>query len=255
VKNIILKTISAKKRESFAISLFNSLGYGETSIKKEVEFFLNSLGNIKDNPFVVLDIGANIGTYSKEMLNRNDKALVHSFEPSKYAGEIFKENLKKHINNKRCFFYNYGIGKENSNEILFAPDHGSAAASLYNRQGNNMVREKIIVRSLSQATRSIEGPIVGMKIDTEGHEYTIFLSAKKLLKSKDFKVVQFEFGEFSLENQESFKLYYDFLKNLGFKLYRISKYGMTEITEYRKMLEIHWNTNYLAVKSAIQDSD
>lgn len=35
----ILKMISAKKRENFATVLLNSIGYGETSIKKEVEFF------------------------------------------------------------------------------------------------------------------------------------------------------------------------------------------------------------------------
>jgi hypothetical protein len=77
------------------------------------------------------------------------------------------------------------------------------------------------------------------------------LSAQKLLKKKEFKTVQFEFGEYSLENRESFKQYYIYLDNLGFKLYRISKFGLIEINEYEKKLEIHWNTNYLAVKQQL----
>ena len=248
VKNQILKIISAQKRENFATVLLNSIGYGETSIKKEAKFFLDSIGNVKENPFVVLDIGANIGTYSLELLNRNTKVLVHSFEPSKYAGDKFKTNLDKYIKTKRCCLYGFGIGDKNSNKFLFASDHGSGAASLIKRRGNSRVKEKVKIRDFSEAIRGIELPIVGMKIDTEGYEFRILLSAKKLLKNKDFKIVQFEFGEYSIENQESLKQYYMFFKNLGFKLFRISKFGLIEINEYEKKLEIHWNTNYLAVK-------
>jgi hypothetical protein len=38
---------------------------------------------------------------------------------------------------------------------------------------------------------------------------------------------------------------------LGFNLYLISKFGLIEINEYEKKLEIHWNTNYLAVKQQL----
>jgi FkbM family methyltransferase len=248
VRNKILKKISAQRREQLATSLLNSIGYGETSIKKEVELFLDSIGNVKANPFVVLDIGANIGTYSLELLNRNTNVLVHSFEPSKYAGDKFKANLDKYIKTKRCYLYGFGIGDKNSNKFLFASDHGSEAASLLKRKGNDRVKEKVKIRNFSEAILGIELPIVGMKIDTEGYEFTILLSAKKLLKNKDFKVVQFEFGECSLENRESFKQYYIFLTNLGFKLFRISKFGLIELNKYEKKLEIHWNTNYLAIK-------
>ena len=89
---------------------------------------------------------------------------------------------------------------------------------------------------------------MAMKIDTEGHEFQILLSAEKLLKRKNFKVIQFEFGEYTIQNNESFKQYFEYLQNYGFKLFRISKFGITEICEYTKNLEVHWNTNYLAVR-------
>lgn len=195
-----------------------------------------------------MDIGANIGIYSLELLNRNTNVFVHSFEPSKYAGDKLKTNLDKYIKTKRCYFHGFGIGDKNSNKFLFASYQGSEAASLFKRQGNNRVKEKVKIRDISKAISGIELPIVGMKIDTEGYEFTILLSAKKLLKKKDFKIVQFEFGEYSLENRQSFKQYYVFFENLGFRLFRISKFGLIEINKYEKKLEIHWNTNYLAVK-------
>jgi FkbM family methyltransferase len=247
--------MSAKKRENLAILLFNSIGYGQTSIKKEVDFFLNSINFVKSKPFAVLDIGANIGNYSSELLNRNSEIKVYSFEPSIYAGHNFKKNLKKFIQSNRCIFYNFGVGEKNSDRFLFAPEKGSGAASLYNREGNKKVREKVKIKVFSEAISRIELPIVGMKIDTEGHEFSILLSAQKLLKSKNFQVVQFEFGEYNLENQQSFKQYFDYLHGLGFKLFRISIFGLNEIQEYKKSLEIHWNTNYLAVKKVVDDEN
>ncbi len=110
IKNQILKLISAQRRENFAIVLLNSCGYGETSTKKEVNFLLDSLGSVKKDPFVVLDIGANKGDYSLELLKQNTKVVVHSFEPSKYAGNELKTNLDKYIKTNRLYFHNYGIG-------------------------------------------------------------------------------------------------------------------------------------------------
>jgi hypothetical protein len=88
-----------------------------------------------------------------------------------------------------------------------------------------------------------------MKIDTEGQELEILLSAEKLLSSEHFLCVQFEFGEYTIEKKESFKEYYEFLSDLGFKLIRMSKFGAYEIKAYGARHEVHWNTNYLAIKS------
>lgn len=87
-----------------------------------------------------------------------------------------------------------------------------------------------------------------MKIDTEGYEFEILLAAKELLRDKKFQLVQFEFGEFTIEKKQSFRQYFDYLSDLNFKIYRMSKYGLSLIPVYEPRLEVHWNTNYLAVR-------
>jgi|GEM_PF-4203986 len=247
-KKIIFNVISPYTRENWAVSLMNSIGYGETSILSESEQFLSALSNISFSKFVILDIGASYGDYSLEILSSNEKIIVHAFEPSKVAAVKFASNLIDYIENKRCYIHNFGIGTKSTTPNLYSNFDGSPGASLHKRKGNDQLKKTVKILKFDKAIGDIILPIVGMKIDTEGQELPILLSAKKLLQSKNFKVVQFEFGEYTIEKSESFKEYFDYLSSLGFEIFRMSKFGITEIKEYKPRLEVHWNTSYLAIK-------
>ena len=247
LKNILISVTPSHKRENWAVSLLNSIGYGETLISKEVEFFLKSLNRNNNKSFVVLDIGANKGQYSAELLKQNTNVVVHAFEPSKIAAINFSINLNSWTLIKRCYIHNFGIGLKNKDAILYSNIPGSEQASLINNKGNNREKQKIKILNIENATKGIS-QIVGIKIDTEGNEFAVILSAEKLLKSKNFKSLQFEFGEYTIQNQESFKQYFEYLTSIGFKVFRLSKFGTHEILKYSPKLEIHWTTNYLATK-------
>ena len=247
-KKIIFNVFSPYTRENWAVSLMNSIGYGETSVLSESKQFLNAVSKLSHNRFVVLDIGASYGDYSLEILSGNEKIIVHAFEPSKAAAAKFASNLIDYIENKRCYIHNFGIGTKNTTLDLYSNFDGSPGASLHKRKGNDQLKKTAKISKFDKAIADIKLPIVGMKIDTEGQELPILLSAKKLLQSKNFKVVQFEFGEYTIEKSESFKEYFDYLSRLGFEIFRMSKFGITEIKEYKPRLEVHWNTSYLAIK-------
>jgi FkbM family methyltransferase len=248
LKKIIFNVFSPYTRENWAVSLMNSIGYGETSILSESEQFLSALSNISFSKFVILDIGASYGDYSLEILNGNNKVIVYAFEPSEVAASKFARNLVKYIENRRCYINNFGIGEKTATLDMYSNFDGSPGASLHKRKGNDQLKKTAKILKFDKAIADIKLPIVGMKIDTEGQELPILLSARKLLQSKNFKVVQFEFGEYTIEKSESFKEYFDYLSRLGFEIFRMSKFGITEITEYKPRLEVHWNTSYLAIK-------
>lgn len=247
-KKIIFNVFSPYTRENWAVSLMNSIGYGETSVLSESKQFLNAVSKLNHNKFVVLDIGASYGDYSLEILSGNEKIIVHAFEPSKIATAKFKSNLLDYIESKRCYIHNFGIGTKNTTLNLYSNFDGSPGASLHKRKENDQLKKGVKILNFNNAIAGISLPIVGMKIDTEGQELSILLGAKKLLQSKNFTVVQFEFGEYTIEKGESFKEYFDYLSCLGFDIFRMSKFGITEIHEYKPRLEVHWNTSYLAIK-------
>ena len=226
----------------------NSIGYGETSIPSESELFLSAVSNLSLSKFVVLDIGASRGDYSLELLRGNDKIIVHAYEPSKVAVAQFKSRLNDYIQNNRCYIHNFGIGKKSGNFKLYSNFEGSGGASLNKRDANSQFQTNVKISNFESAISSIKLPIIGMKIDTEGQELEILLSAEKLLSSKHFLCVQFEFGEYTIEKKESFKQYFEFFSDLGFKMFRMSKFGASEIKMYSAKHEVHWNTNYLAIK-------
>jgi len=250
IRNSILRVIPLKRRQSYAKTLMQSIGYGETTIKSEVRSFVKALNfsGVNLSKCVVLDVGASIGDFSSLLLNQTNLLRVYAYEPSKSAAQDLIKRNSKYVLNKRLILKNFGLGKKSEVLNLYSNTIGSPQGSLQSRKGNNQVREKVLIRNFKSEISKIRESIIGMKIDTEGHEFTILLSAKNLISQKSFKVIQFEFGEYSIENKENFKQYYDFLTEFNFKVFIISKYGIIEIKEYKKELEVHWNTNYLAIK-------
>jgi FkbM family methyltransferase len=251
IRNSILRIIPPKRRESYAKTLMHSIGYGETTIKSEVKSFIKALNfsDVNLSRSVVLDVGASIGDFSSLLLNQTNLLCVYAYEPSKSAAQDLIKRNSKYVINKRLILKNFGLGKKSEVLYLYSnPILGSSHGSLYSRKGNNKVREKVLIRNFKSEISKIREPIIGMKIDTEGHEFTILKSARNLISQKSFKVIQFEFGEYNIHNKENFKQFYDLLTEFNFKLFRISKYGTFAITEYKNDLEVHWNTNYLAIK-------
>jgi FkbM family methyltransferase len=249
IKDLILKFLPQNTRYNWAISLMNSIGYGETSIVSETKQFLSIIQKLKIEKPCILDIGSSFGNYTFELLSQNNDIIVHAYEPSLAAYESSREYLREYLKINRCYIHNFGIGEKSKIANLYANYQGSPGASLNRRKGNDHQKTLVKILNFNAAIARIKLPIVGMKIDTEGQEWSILCSAKNLLQQKDFRVLQFEFGEYTIEKQESFKQYYEYLSNLGFKVFRMSKFGMAEIKEYTPRLEIHWNTSYLAVKN------
>lgn len=251
IKRTVLKIVPARKRENWAISLLNSIGYGETTLDSEVNNFFSKIPRPLDQPFAILDIGASEGDWAEMALSKSELAVLHCFEPQIKPLNMLKSKLQNEIHKKRLYTHNFALGQESKLAHLYSIQEGAGSASLFQRQGSDYrIVSQILIKEFSSAISEINIPIIGMKIDTEGYEFEILSSAKTLLGAEHFRLVQFEFGEYTIEKKQSFRQYFDFLTMLDFRLYRMSKYGLALIPKYDARLEIHWNTNYLAVKNS-----
>ena len=124
--------------------------------------------------------------------------------------------------------------------VTLVPLHASEAS----RTG---LSETVQITTLDQfcADEAVER-IDLLKIDTEGHEMDVLQGAAQCLREDRIFAIQVEFGETFLPTRYHFCDLYDLLSP-QYKIYRILRHGLYELSGYTHDLEIYKLTNYLCI--------
>ena len=161
------------------------------------KLFLDKICN--ENPQLCIDVGANIGNYSKYILE-NSKSNIIAFEPSKKSYQKLDKLKTKY--NSRLFTFNLGLGDKIKNLNLYYDRQNSLWANFnpevneidYLR--NNKLIEKCKISKLDKIYSSnkkiFKDKVKLLKIDTEGYEYEVLLGAINFIKKKKPKYIQIE---------------------------------------------------------------
>lgn len=166
----------------------------------------------KTNPKLCIDVGANIGNYSKILLTQT-KSKIIAFEPLPEAFKSLKE-LEK--NNKERFFpYNKGLSNKLGNINLFHT-HGLSELATYDKYYKevtffnsqlvkNIMTETITLDYFYQENKLtlFKDGLDFIKIDTEGHEHEVLLGAKETIKQCKPNFIQIEINQYQLLNNLS----------------------------------------------------
>lgn len=217
---------------------------GETNV---LDFIGNRMG---DGTLVLFDVGANVGEYTKLLLNYfgEKEVTIHSFEPS---GITF-ETLERNVRGEKVILNHVGLGKEKSEAILYYDRENSGMASLYDRQLDYLgmelsKKEKVRIIPLDEYCREngIE-KIDFLKMDVEGNELDVLQGAEHMLRESRIRSIQFKFGGANLDSRTYFRDFWNLLHE-KYTLYRILKDGLLPIVQYEECLDIFTCTNYFAV--------
>jgi FkbM family methyltransferase len=135
----------------------------------------------------VIDIGANIGVYTKYLSGLVGKqGLVYSIEPIPCTYKILYSNFAKmKINNVE--FMNYAISNSNGTAIMEVPTYESGYENFYRARiavkgSQNSYRRFIIkTRTIDFLFSQLFLDIAFIKCDVEGHEFECIKGAMKLL--------------------------------------------------------------------------
>ena len=188
------------------------------------EFFIEGVYDNYDidNCNTVFDIGANVGLWTKYILNRNAKK-VYCFEPNKKAVAHLREALK---NDSNTTIVEKAVYKENTSLQFYIDDNNTLVSSLIPESGH-MPSYNVDAITLDQAIEiSGENKIDLVKIDAEGSEFDII---ENLTKETAAKI-----DSFLIE-------YHDFYFTEG----------MEKVTKLIQQLE---DLGYLVEKSTIKKS-
>ncbi len=167
------------------------------STSGERHFLKNMLpGLLETEAPVFFDVGANIGSYSEQLYNYFPNATIHAIEPHPAN---FNKLSKKVSSFAQC--HNCGLGDTKGSFVLYdrANNDGSTHASMHKKvftqTNTETVTHTITLNTLDDFAQDINiDRIDFLKIDTEGHEFSVLQGAQQLLSAKKISVIQFEFG-------------------------------------------------------------
>lgn len=176
------------------------LNWQNNAISGETNF-LKCVLQANNNP-IVIDVGANVGKYSKTAKEINPGAVIYSFEPHP---KTFT-HLQKMADEIDLNVFNLGMSdKEGAINIYdYADNNGSSHASLYQdviekNFGKPSIATEIKITTLDKFI--LEQGIAKvdlLKIDTEGHELNVLKGAFESIKRDIFEVVHIEFNEMNV---------------------------------------------------------
>ncbi len=223
-------------------SRYLDLWYGDNNFDRRTngEFFL--LEKLMPHAKTVVDVGANVGDYSGDMLNINSEVTIHAFEPDP---DSFKQLIKLSI-----VANNMGLGDKEETKTLYRASR-STHNSFYAFEPNSTPYEvRVSTLDLYVKEKGISH-IDFLKIDVEGYEFFVLKGAQELFKKQAIDYVQFEFSGGTLESRTFLKDFIDFFDIYGYELYRIRAKDIQKVV-YAPDKERFTLTNYLAIKKGMK---
>jgi len=240
----------------FSLSLKGKgyMNYGSFKDSGE-KLFINL---IKDELKLSLDIGANVGNYTKMLLSDTNSKVI-SFEP---LPEAFKKlKLIKSSFNDRLEIHNVAIGiKDEVLELFYGTEKSEKASLMKDLEKISFIKEQnknkvsVQVRQLDYFQSYFEDKVIDfIKIDTEGFEYEVLMGAKNILKFHQPKFIQVEFNWHQLIKKQTL---YNFSELIKFSdVFKILPHGnkLLHIDPFRPENNIYHLSNYVFIRKDISD--
>lgn len=223
-------------------------------------FLTNILANLFDDISapVILDVGANIGSYSLLLARVFPSSRCYSLEPNPIAFDQLCDNLKNH---KNVFPLNIGAGSSHrySEIFVYRNERTTSHASLYHNVLTELHRTSdVLVEPINCHIDSIdnmiklslipENVVHFIKIDTEGHELECVRGAIDTIRSKGVRAIQFEFNEMNVASRTFLKDFYDILGS-DWSFHRLDTKQLIPLGAYDSINEIYKFHNIVALRS------
>lgn len=216
-----------------------------------------TLKQILSGPYCIFDVGSNKGQFLQLTLDNiaTEHYSVHCFEPGR---ETFRCLDKSYCHDKRIKLNNIGIGREQSEALLYYDAAGSGCASLTKRKLDHLdihfdQCETVRLTTIDDYCSENEiNHIHLLKMDIEGHELDALIGARHMFEQKAIDIVTFEFGGCNVDTKTFFRDFWYFFSEAGMKLYRITPTGyLYPIESYSEIHERILVSNFMAIANGL----
>jgi FkbM family methyltransferase len=207
-------------------------------------WYLKNLNHSKIK--VVFDVGANVGNWSKKILEYNPGVDIHAFEPVSETYEKLKANTK---NLKNLKINRIGLS-DRIGEIQFNyyPNASYLSSAFHHYLGNNGILQLIeVITGDKYCKENNLNQIDLLKIDTEGFESKVLFGFKEMFEKKQIRMVQFEYGPMAIDSNFLLKDFHQFFEPLDFKVGKIYP-SWIDFKPYSKEMEDFVLSNFVAIR-------
>lgn len=237
------------ERLETVIRISKGQGWASETVEEETEAGVALLRLFGVDAPVVLDIGANRGTWTQSLLAKSD-ATIYAFEPSSSA---FESLSKKFFSDTRVTCLRTAVGFENGETLLYFDSPGSGLGSLSRRRLEHFgidFSETETVPIMRLDTWITETGVVPdlIKMDVEGHEFEVLKGAVEVVAKT--KIIQFEFGGTNIDSRTYFQDFFYFFDDMGFRIQRLTPRGLVDVPTYRERDEVFSTTVYFAIRNS-----
>lgn len=199
---------------------------------------------------VILDIGANVGSWSEHFRRLSSTAKLFMLEPS--PGCRAEIATKSSLNN--AIVIPAAASAHAGKASLYFSDPTDGTASLH-RRGDTFFHD-LTYSQMEVETVTIDDIIKSwkldfidfLKMDIEGNELFALHGASDALSKRLIGAMLFEFGSGNINSRTFFRQFWDLLDSAGFRIWRIAPGGqLVPINEYYEDLEYFRGvSNYVA---------
>jgi FkbM family methyltransferase len=196
-----------------------------------------ALNILMDKPDgVVLDIGANLGTFCVPLAKKITKHTYHAFEPQRIVYyQLCANTFINGLDNVHC--HNFGLSNKEERLVLTMPDY-----SVETNIGAFSIDKDVRENEYECVTEGKKEPMVVftldsgahnnvrlIKIDVEGHELEVLKGGIKTIKRNNYPPIIFEAWTWKSWYQEKRTVLFEYLQGHG---YEIKELGQNNIARH-----------------------
>ena len=204
-------------------------------------------------PLVVFDVGANIGDWSKALLQQLTTQSIDahvdlfSFEPVPSTAKTLRENLPS--NNPCLHIEEIALSSSVGSAEIFVVAANAGTNSLHADPGAS--RQAPVVIKLTTATDFCDNRGIGhvhlLKCDTEGHDMEVIRGALPLLQTGRISVLQFEYNHRWAFSRNFLRDVFVAVENLPYKVTKLQTNTLLMFEEWHPELEKFFEGNYALI--------
>jgi FkbM family methyltransferase len=221
-----------------------------------------SVLNLYDHecPFIVLDIGANVGDWSQPLLDeahrrRLTNLELHAFEPVPETFRVLSNRLQKHPLTNHLHLACTAISSRQRTARMSAYQRLGGTSSL---DADPLIPEET---NVSVETTTMDSYCAAnairrihlMKSDTEGHDMEVLRGAEGLFDEERIMVCQFEYNHRWVFARHYLKDVFEFVRKRPYKVCKITPRRVEVYSTWHPELERFCESNWLLLhETALQ---
>lgn len=198
---------------------------------------------------VVFDVGANVGNWTCAILEQAEDLAdleVHAFEPCTGTYDMLVSRIGALAGPANVVPVRKACSSSAGTGALHIVGIGAGTNSLTCAEHTDSVEQVELISIDDYCHTSNINHVSLLKIDAEGHDIEVIKGATRMLQQQDIDVLQFEYNQRWIFNCAFLRDVFSILSPLGYRIGKVTPYGVEFYERWDWELETFREGNYLA---------